>query len=117
MIRVIIERRLKEGKRISQLIRQLRVKAMGQKGHVSSEVLIDAEDSRLITVVATWSTLDHWKTWETSEQRAAINQEIQPLLTEPPVVKTYRVLSGEELDYMEDPEGWLRQVERTSFDG
>ena len=117
MIRVIIERKLKKVEHISRLIRQIRVAAMAQQGYISGETLVGTEDTHAITVISTWKSLEDWQAWEKSEQRIALERQIAALLTEPPMVKTYRVMSAEELEYLEDPEGWLRERERHSLDG
>ena len=117
MIRVIIERKLEKVEHISRLLRQIRVAAMSQRGYISGETLVSTEDSHAITVISTWQSLECWQVWEKSEQRVALERQISPILTEPPIVKTYRVMSAEELDYLEDPEGWLRKRERHSLDG
>ena len=48
MIRVIIERKLKKGERISSRLRELRTGAMGAQGYISSEILVDIEDADII---------------------------------------------------------------------
>ena len=117
MIKVIIERRLKKRGNIAQLFRQLRAAAMAYRGYISGETLANTEDNTSITVVSTWRSLEDWKTWEASEQRAAIDRQIESLLVERPVARTYSVMSAEELEYLEDPAGWFREKEHPSFDG
>jgi len=117
MIRVIIERKLKKVEHISRLIRQIRVAAMAQRGYISGETLVGTEDTHAIIVISTWKSLEYWQAWEKSEQRVTLDRQIASLLTEPPIVKTYRVMSAEELEYLEDPEGWLQKRERPSLDG
>ena len=117
MIRVIIERKLKKVEHISRLIRQIRVVAMAQRGYISGETLVGTEDTHAITVISTWKSLECWQAWEKSEQRVTLDRQIASLLTEPPIVKTYRVMSAEELEYLEDPEGWLQKREHPSLDG
>jgi len=117
MIRVIIERKLKSVEHISRLLRQIRAAAMAQRGYVSGETLVGTEDTHAITVISTWRSLEYWQAWEKSEQRVTLDRQIASLLTEPPIVKTYRIMSAEELEYLEDPEGWLQKRERPSLDG
>ena len=117
MIRVIIERRLKKGEQISSLLRQLRVTAMAERGYISGETLVNTEDSNTFMVISTWRSVEDWKAWETSEQRVSLDRQIRSLMGEPPVIKTYRILSSEELEYLEDPAGWLQERERPSVDG
>ena len=93
MIRVFIERHVKEGQRLLPLLRELRATAMQQPGYVTGETLVSTEDSSIITVISTWQSLKDWRAWETSEARAKLDQQIEPLLVEKPKVATYRYLS------------------------
>jgi quinol monooxygenase YgiN len=117
MIRVLIERKLKNRENISKLIRQIRIAAMAQRGYISSETLVNTEDSGAIAVISTWANVESWKKWEASEQRIAMDKEIEPLLEQPQVIKTYQIISTEEMEYLEDPEGWLQQREHHSLGG
>jgi len=117
MIRVIIKRQVMKGKDIAALLRQLRVAAMPHPGYVSGENLISTEDRHVITVISTWRSLEDWKKWEASEQRARINRRIEPLLAETPLIEMYEIMSTKEQEYLEDPSGWLAEKERPSFDG
>ena len=89
MITVIVERHIKEEKNLSQLLQELRILALNQPGHgyVSSQTLVDTEDSSVILVISTWQSLEDWRAWETSEDRTRVYQEIEPLLAEKPRVR------------------------------
>ena len=117
MIKVIIERRLKKGANPSDLLRQLRVEALAQRGYISGETLGNTEDTNVITVISTWRNIEDWKAWEKSVQRVALYRQIEALLVEPPIAKTYNIMSTEELEYLKDPADWLQEKERPSFDG
>ena len=117
MIRVLIERTLRKRENISKLIRQIRIAAMAQPGYISSETLLNTEDNGTIMVVSTWANVESWKKWEASEQRVAMDKEIEPLLEKPQIIRIYQIISTEEMEYLEDPEGWLQQKERPSQGG
>jgi len=117
MIRVLIERKLKKREHISKLIWQIRIAAMAQPGYISSETLVNTEDNGAITVISTWANVESWKKWEASEQRIAIDREIEPLLEQPEIIRTYQIISTEEMEFLEDPEGWLQQREHHSLGG
>ena len=91
MIRVIIERRLKEGKRedLIPLLMKLRTEAIHHPGYITGETLVNTEDTCNILVISTWQSLENWKAWDTSETRDKITQRINPLLAEPYTVRTY----------------------------
>ncbi len=117
MIRVLIERTLRKRENISMLIRQIRIAAMAQPGYISSETLLNTEDNGTIMVVSTWANVESWKKWEASEQRVAMDKEIEPLLEKRQIIRIYQIISTEEMEYLEDPEGWLQQRERPSLGG
>jgi heme-degrading monooxygenase HmoA len=113
----MIERQLKKREDIGRLLLELRMAAMPRKGYVSGETLVSTKSGSTILVISTWQSLEQWKAWETSEERAKINRKIEPLLSRKPAIKIYQVLSSEELEYLEDPEGWMHKKERLSLDG
>jgi heme oxygenase (mycobilin-producing) len=117
MIRVLIERTLNKRENISKLIRELRIAAMAQPGYISSETLLNTEDNGTIMVVSSWANVESWKKWEGSEQRVGMDKEIESLLEKPQLIRIYQIISTEEMEYLEDPEGWLRQRERNSLGG
>jgi len=96
MIRVIIERQMKKDESVSTLLRELRAAAMHEPGYVTGETMVSTEDESIVVVISTWRSLEDWKAWETSETRARLYQQIEPLLVERPKVKTYRILATEE---------------------
>ena len=96
MIKVIIERQVKESKSLSPLLRELRAVAIHQPGYVTGETLADTEDKSIVAVIGTWRSLKDWKAWETSEARTRLYQLIEPLLVEKPRVRTYQIMATEE---------------------
>ena len=58
MIKVIIERHVKESEHLSPLLRELRVAAMNQPGYITGETLVSTEDKSIFTVISTWRGLD-----------------------------------------------------------
>lgn len=84
-VKVIIERRLKEGKEeeLAQLLRQLRAKALLASGYISGQTLRSVDDPRLYVVISTWKSLDDWRKWENDPERKEIQRKIEELLEEP----------------------------------
>jgi len=97
MVRILIERHLKAGKRgeLIHLLKELRTSAIYQPGYVSGETLSSLEDASIISVLSTWQSLEDWKTWEESEPRLKLEQQIEPLLIETPKVSIYQVMATE----------------------
>ena len=117
MVRVIVEYKLKKNATIGHLLLKLRTAAMPQRGHISSETLIGSEDRSTILVISAWDHLENWKTWRNSAERAHIEEAIESVLSEKPVIKAYEVMSPEELEYLEDPSGWMQKKERPHLGG
>ena len=97
MIRIFIERHLKEGKKgeLVSLLKGFRTAAMHQSGFVTGESLESTEDPSIITVLSTWRSLEDWEKWEKSEERMKLYKEIEPLLTERTKISTYRIMAAE----------------------
>ncbi len=53
---------------------------MHQPGYITSETLINTEDSRQVLVLGTWVSAEHWKAWETAEQRIALTDLMEQFL-------------------------------------
>jgi len=98
MIRVVIERHLKEGKKgdLMPLLRELRAAAMHQPGYVTGETLASTEDPSIISTLSTWRGLQDWKAWEKAEPRIKLYKKIESLLVGKPKVTIYQVMATEE---------------------
>ena len=98
MVRIVIERHLKEGKKgdLMPLLKELRAVAMHQPGYVTGETLASTEDPSIISTLSTWRSLEDWKAWEKSEPRIKLYERIEPLLVEKPKVSIYQVMATEE---------------------
>jgi len=96
MIRVIIERHVKDKGKLIPMLRELRAAAVHQPGYVTGQTLVSVEDDSITAVISTWHSLEQWQAWETSETRATLYELIEPLLVEEPIIKVYRVMATEE---------------------
>jgi heme-degrading monooxygenase HmoA len=90
-VKIIIERKFKEApvQENFRIINELRRNAMRQKGYVSGETLVNSEDGREVVVLSTWSDLDDWKTWSSSQERSKLENELTPYLEEPANVRSF----------------------------
>lgn len=97
MIRVIIERHIKEAGKgeLIHLLRELRTSAVHQPGYISGETLSSIEDASVVSVLSTWQNLKSWEKWAASEVRTRLERQIEPLLTERPKVSIYQVTATE----------------------
>jgi antibiotic biosynthesis monooxygenase (ABM) superfamily enzyme len=98
MVRVVIQRHLKENKKgdLLPLLRALRTAAMSYSGYIHGESLVSTEDPSIISVLSTWQSMEEWKKWENSEQRVKLYEQIESLLVEKPKVSVYLIMATEE---------------------
>lgn len=84
MIKVHIKRKVPPDKmeELRALINQMRSMTMGRPGYIAGESLqrVDQPDESL--VVSKWQSIEHWRQWLDSEERAAIQAKIDQLVGE-----------------------------------
>ena len=98
LVKVIIKRDVAEGmeKKFFDQLKLLRFKAMDQKGYISGETLICAENTNKVVVISKWETLEDWNNWKNNEQRKEIDARLNefqdnPTVYEPYVFSKYKV--------------------------
>jgi quinol monooxygenase YgiN len=98
MVRVVIQRHLKENKKgdLLPLLRALRKAAMSYSGYIHGESLVSTENPSIISVLSTWQSMEEWKKWEKSKQRVKLYEKIESLLVEKPKVSVYLIMATEE---------------------
>ena len=91
-IEVIIRRKVKAGfqaKQLVPLILKLRAMALEQPGYICGETLSNLENPEECLVIARWKSIDDWKRWLSSEDRAIIDNKIESLTGEPAKYSIY----------------------------
>jgi heme-degrading monooxygenase HmoA len=90
-IKVIITRTVTSGKEedLLPLLRQLRSKAMEQKGYISGETLKGISDPDEFLVISTWANLEDWRAWDSNPARREIQDKIDDMLEKKTVAKAY----------------------------
>ena len=84
-IEVMIKRKVKQGYQAKQLvpfILQLRALATFQSGYISGETLCNLEKPEEWLVISTWQSIDYWKKWLNSKERAKIQEKIESITGE-----------------------------------
>ena len=117
MIRVIVERQLKHGEDLGQLLTELKMLAILQKGHVSGETLMSVHNRDIVAIISTWQSLDDWQAWESSKEREELLKKINPLLAKEKQVKVFEIMSPQDCAYFEDPVCWMQEHEHPHFAG
>ena len=84
MIKVHIKRKVPPEKieDLRALINQLRSMTMGQPGYIAGETLQRLDQPNQSLVVSKWQSIDYWRQWLNSEERAEIQAKIDQLLGE-----------------------------------
>jgi quinol monooxygenase YgiN len=85
MVRVIIERRPKQGKEreMLTLLHELRRQGLSRSGYISGETMMGHDDPSLWVVIAAWLSAEHWQAWVNSPERKELITKIEPLLDVP----------------------------------
>ena len=94
--KILIERHTapQQGHHVLAIATELRAAAIRQPGYISGESLINVADNTVV-VISTWRSLEDWRRWEASEERRMLEENIAPLLSQPPLVRVCTDLSGE----------------------
>ena len=100
-VKIIIERKFKEAPvpENFQTLDSFRVHAMQQKGYVSGETLVNAENNREVVVVSTWSDFDDFNTWTNSKERVKLENGLTPYLEGPAKITAF-MLGADAIDEM-----------------
>ena len=96
-VKVLITRRLKEGKLNDayKVLLELRSLATLRHGYVSGQTLISSEDHHKLLVISTWTSEKRWQEWRDHEQRKDFSKRLELFLESPEKVEIYLV--GEKL--------------------
>jgi heme-degrading monooxygenase HmoA len=85
MVKVMIKRHIKEGKAkdVFALLKEQRVKAMDQRGHLKGETLMSYQNPRCLLVITSWQSMENWLSWKESEERRANETQLAQFLETP----------------------------------
>ena len=85
MVKVMIKRQIKEGKvkDVFDLLKQQRVKAMNQRGHLKGETLMSYQNPSCLLVISGWQSMENWLAWKESEERRANEAKLEQFLESP----------------------------------
>ncbi len=82
MIRVIIERKIKNGclDKYLELIRRARKQANTVEGFIAGELLQEKDNSHHAIIISSWENHQAWDAWAVSEERLAALEGMRSLL-------------------------------------
>jgi heme oxygenase (mycobilin-producing) len=81
-VKILIKRKVAADKsaQLKELVMQLRTLSLKQPGYVSGESLKNVDRQNEYLVISTWDSLSAWKDWQSSRERAKIQDQIDALL-------------------------------------
>jgi heme-degrading monooxygenase HmoA len=82
MIRVLIERRIRdgEGPAYEKIQRELRFEALREHGYFTGETWRDIDDPNHYVVISTWRSRDDWEGWVAADVRRRVLERLAPLV-------------------------------------
>jgi len=82
MIRVIIERLVREGcfQDYLELIRRARKQATAIDGFIAGELLQEKSKLQHAVIISSWENIEAWEKWKASPERKNTLAEMRPLL-------------------------------------
>ena len=82
MIRVIIERHIKEGCFHDYLdaIRRARKQATAVEGFIAGELLQEKSNRNKAVIISSWENIEAWELWMASDERSKVLTEMRQLL-------------------------------------
>lgn len=82
MIRVIIERKIKNGcvDKYLELIRRARKQANTVEGFIAGELLQEKDNANHAIIISSWENNQAWDAWAVSEERLAALEGMRSLL-------------------------------------
>ncbi|NIS67603.1 MAG: antibiotic biosynthesis monooxygenase [Proteobacteria bacterium] len=84
-IRVIIERKVKEGRQseMISILRELRALALPRRGYISGETLRSKDDPSAYIVISTWESVEDWEAWRNHPERNEVSKRLEQVLVTP----------------------------------
>ncbi|MEA1968949.1 MAG: antibiotic biosynthesis monooxygenase family protein [Thermodesulfobacteriota bacterium] len=96
-VSIIIRRTVKDetmAGRLAPLIVQIRSKATVQPGFITSQTFSCLDGAGEYLILSSWNSLEDWNKWMTSEERMAIQHQVDELLGEKTIYRYYEPVVG-----------------------
>ncbi len=81
-IKIMIKRRFKEpvSAETLEIIDEIRMKALKDKGYIGGETLVNCDDSKEVLVISSWSSLEEWEAWYEKKEWEELEKKLLPHL-------------------------------------
>ena len=89
--RIMIERKFNNPitSEILQIIDEIRIKALRQKGYIGGETVVNADDDRNVLVISSWASVNDWKSWYETKEWKDYEKDLAPHLDGPVKVAVF----------------------------
>ena len=90
-VKIVIERKFKEAvvPEFLQIIREIRIMALRDRGYIGGETVINVDDVREVLVFSAWSGVDDWKTWYNNKEWEELEKKLAPHLEESAKIRIF----------------------------
>ena len=92
-VKILIKRKFKEDvlKNVSGMLIEARKNAMGSKGYISTETLVNYDDPQSVLVVSMWQSKEDWENYKYSAARRAREEKWSEVLEFPTEYEIYKM--------------------------
>ena len=93
MVKVLIKRRFKEGKKkeILSLLNEFRAGALNMAGYISGVTMTSCDDPFVMLVIGTWDKMENWNRWKENPARIAFEKMLEIYQEGPTIYEEYIV--------------------------
>jgi quinol monooxygenase YgiN len=106
-VKIVIERKFKKAPvpEILQLIHEIRINALRDRGYIGGETVVNVDDDREVLVFSAWSSVNDWEIWYKKKDWKELEKELAPHLAEPAKIRVlmpgaeYVKMTSGELDH------------------
>lgn len=90
-VRLMVERKVIPGaqEELSELLRELRSRAVRQAGFISGETVVDLFNPQIFMTISNWASVGVWQRWEKNPDRLRIVKRINALLQSDPIIRIW----------------------------
>ncbi|MCD4744373.1 MAG: antibiotic biosynthesis monooxygenase [Desulfobacteraceae bacterium] len=96
-VTIFIKRSLKNKtitNKLAPLLVKLRSIATIQPGFITSQTFSNIVSKNEYLIISTWNSLEEWNAWMNSEERMAIQHQVDDLLGEKTIYQYYESIAG-----------------------
>lgn len=92
-VKILIRRKFKKEalKDVSKMLIEARSSAMGSKGYISTETLVNYDDPQSVIIVSMWQSKEDWDSYQSSAARKDREKKWQEILEAPTEYEVFRM--------------------------